>query len=80
MNLASSVKNRMQGGGGGGKELSLSDIPRVHHVFMEEYGWISPGEFKSLELPAFWNLLKCINDKRKAENDSFKKSSRRGRR
>jgi len=57
------------------KPLSDSDIIRIHHVMMVNYGWISLEEFKQLPLPTLWGLLNEIETdakREKAETDKIK--------
>ncbi len=42
-------------------------LPRIHHTFMKEYGWISLDEFKKLPLPLVWSLISQINEERKTQ-------------
>ena len=59
------------------KNLDEDDLIRVHHTLMKEYGWIPFEEFKKLPTPTIINLLNCINEDRKREENEMKKAKRK---
>ena len=69
MNQLNRLKNRIHSKE---RELSPDDIDKIHHKFMDHYGWISVEEFRKIPLPAFWNLLDCINEQEKKEAEQYK--------
>ena len=59
------------------KQLEESDLPRLHHELMKEYGWIPIKEFRKLPLPTFWGLWSCILEDRQRQQDEYDKSKKR---
>jgi len=53
------------------RELNPDDIDKIHHKFMKHYGWIPLEEFKRIPLPTFWNLLNCIIEDEKREQEQY---------
>jgi len=49
------------------KPLQDSDFPKIHELFMREYGWISIEEMKTLPLPTLWNLYGIIQERKEKE-------------
>ena len=64
-----------------GKDLSDPDMfIEIHHLLMEEYGWIPVDEFREIPIPTLWGLLDCIKRQKEEEQRSFEKSKhKRGR-
>lgn len=48
-------------------------IPRVHHILMKTYGWISLEEFKKIPIPTLFSLLEMIDEDAKAEKKEYDK-------
>ncbi|MFW6173912.1 MAG: hypothetical protein ACOC5T_09220 [Elusimicrobiota bacterium] len=48
------------------------NMVRLHHVLMNEYGWIPLEEFKNLPINTFLGLIKEIEKDRKRENKKMK--------
>lgn len=47
---------------GRGKRLSEDDIPKLRHLFMECYGWISKEEFENIDIDELLTLLPFVQE------------------
>lgn len=74
------ILGKITGKSGGSKKLTESDIPRMYHEFMMEYGWISLEEYSNISLPVFWDLWACIMDDRTKTQERMDNVKKKGRR
>lgn len=67
MNIRDKIKGQQP------KEMTENEVVVLHELMMSEYGWIPLEEFMNLPLPTFWNILKCLENRKKLEAREYEK-------
>jgi len=62
------------------RSLRESDLPKLHDLFMREYGWIPIKEFRELPLSTFWSLYGTISERKKLEQKEYDKLKHKNKR
>jgi len=59
------------------RSLREEDLPKLHDLFMKEYGWIPIQEFSKLPLSTFWVLYNTISERKKMEKEEHDKQQKK---
>lgn len=71
------IRDKIQGKLGQPKVLEEREIIVLHEIMMSEYGWINIWDFMEMPIPTFWNIVRCLQDRKEKEAKEYEKAKRR---